>query len=63
MDDLRDKLDYYLEHDSERAKIAERGRERALLDHSFERRLKLLIDTVLGDANGYPMAEFEVVRR
>ena len=63
MDDLRDKLDYYLAHDSERASIAARGRERALRDHSFEDRLKLLIDTVLGNASGYPMPEFEVVRR
>lgn len=63
MDDLRDKLDYYLQHPSEREAIALRGRERALRDHTFERRLQLLIDTVLGEASGHPAPDLEVVRR
>jgi spore maturation protein CgeB len=63
MADLRDKLDHYLGNDAERAAIAARGRERALRDHTFERRLRLLVDTVLGDADGNPIPPLEVVRR
>jgi spore maturation protein CgeB len=63
MDDLHDKLDHYLAHDAEREAIAARGRARALRDHTFAKRMQLLIDTVLGDASGHPVADFEVVRR
>ena len=60
---MGDRPGYYLAHDSELSMIAARGRERTLRGHSFERRLKLLIDSVLGDTNSYPIDEFEVVRR
>ena len=63
MDDLRAKLDHYLADEDARRAIARRGRERALRDHTFERRLALLIDTVLGDASGHPMPRLETVRR
>ncbi|MEE3329681.1 MAG: glycosyltransferase [Myxococcota bacterium] len=63
MDDLRSKIDHYLVRDSERQTIAARGRARAQRDHTFERRLQLLIDTVLGEASGYPLPNIEITRR
>lgn len=63
MRDLRAKIDYYLAHDDERRAIADRGRARALRDHTFRHRLALLIDTVLGGASGFAMPEIEMVRR
>lgn len=50
---LIEKLDYYLEHDSERKAIAEAGKERAHIDHSYKNRLQLLIDTVFGNEKGF----------
>jgi len=55
MADLRAKIRHYLQSDDERASIAERGQRRARRDHTYELRLKLLIDTVMGRAQGYPM--------
>ena len=37
-DDLVEKIKYYLEHDEERDMIAKAGRERALRDHTWEKR-------------------------
>ena len=61
--DLRKKLVHYLAHPDERDSIARRGRDRAHRDHTFEARLSLLRDTVLGSAAGYPVPEFDVRRR
>jgi len=38
--DLREKVDYYLEHEDEREEIAKAGRKRFLKDHTWEKRLK-----------------------
>jgi len=37
--DLRRKVEYYLAHDDERREIAARARQRALRDHTYDRRL------------------------
>ena len=37
--DLRRKVEYYLEHEDERRAIADRARERALRDHTYDRRI------------------------
>lgn len=40
LDDLREKIDHYLAHPEERETIARAGRERALEDHTFVRRME-----------------------
>ena len=47
-DDLIKKIDYYLEHDEERKKIAEAGYKRAHKDHTLEIRLKSMFKTLFG---------------
>jgi spore maturation protein CgeB len=41
--DLRDKVSYFLEHPEERRRIAERGRERVLQEHTYENRMKEIL--------------------
>lgn len=43
-EELEGKISYYLIHDSERERIREAGRRRALLAHNWERRFSLLFD-------------------
>ena len=52
--DLKEKIEYYLPRPDERRAIAAAGRVRALRDHTYEERLKLLLDTVAGVRTGYP---------
>src|SRR3989344_1681478 len=44
--DLVQKIDYYLAHDDERKKIAERAEARAAREHTFEHRLKAMLETI-----------------
>jgi spore maturation protein CgeB len=44
--DLKDKIAYYLEHPEERQDIARRGRERALREHTYEKRLDEMLTTI-----------------
>ena len=44
--DLKDKVTYYLNHEDERKSIAEAGRIRAHKEHTYEIRLKQLLDTI-----------------
>jgi spore maturation protein CgeB len=53
--DLRAKLDYYLNAPEERDKIAAAGHRRALRDHTYAHRLRLLLETVQSRAEGFPM--------
>ena len=53
MGDLVDKIDHYLGSDAERSAIAAAGKARALREHTYTRRLQLLLDTVAGDAKGF----------
>lgn len=47
--DLKQKISYYLEHEEERQLIAEKGRERVLAEHTLEHRMtELLIHIFLG---------------
>lgn len=52
-DELTEKLNYYLEHDEERKTIAISGRERAHKDHTYNKRLQMLLDTVFENKSGY----------
>jgi spore maturation protein CgeB len=44
---LREMIAYYLAHPQEREAVAGRGRQRALRDHTYERRMETLIVSVL----------------
>jgi spore maturation protein CgeB len=44
LDDLRDKVTYYLAHPDERERIAAAGRAHALAHHTYEQRLAQLED-------------------
>ncbi len=54
-EDLRAKIDYYLPRPEERLRIALAGLERVRRDHTYSTRLTLLLDTVAGRAQGFPM--------
>lgn len=45
--ELRAKIDYYLSHPDERKQIAARARERALREHTYERRAHQMLDLIL----------------
>lgn len=45
-DDLNKKVDYYLTHDDERARIAKEGQEEVMLKHTYEHRTDFVIDTI-----------------
>ncbi|OIP33604.1 MAG: hypothetical protein AUK27_10175 [Deltaproteobacteria bacterium CG2_30_66_27] len=49
--DLREKIAHYLAHPGEREAVAERGRQRVLRDHTYERRMEAMIDFVV--RNGF----------
>jgi len=53
--ELTQKISYYLSHEDERIQIIKAGQKRAHKEHTYESRLALLIDTVLGNAEGYKM--------
>ena len=46
MRELIDKIDYYLEHDKEREKIARAGQRRTLRDHTYKNRVKDIIKII-----------------
>ena len=54
IDDLKAKIDYWLPRDAERQEIARAGMRRAYRDHTYESRLKLMLATLRGEAQGYP---------
>jgi spore maturation protein CgeB len=54
-DELIKKVDYYLGNEKERKEIAENGQVRAYNEHTYMLRLKVMIETIDGKANGYPM--------
>ena len=45
--DLKNKVNYYLEHDEERAIIAKNGYEKVKRDHSYDRRVKEILEIVI----------------
>lgn len=50
-DDLKTKIDYYLERDDEREKIRLAGHERTKKDHTYTQRLKQLLNIIENDTN------------
>lgn len=55
MADLQQKIDYWLPREAERRAIAEAGMRRAHAEHTYTLRLNLLLDTLAGKQQGYPM--------
>lgn len=47
-DEFMDKIKYYLKNDSKRIKIAENGYRRVMTDHTYEIRMKQLLDIISG---------------
>ncbi len=45
--ELRDEIAFYLSHETERAAISARARARALNDHSYEKRIRQVLDDTL----------------
>ena len=54
MVDLKDKIRHWLPRDHERRNVAEAGMRRAHAEHTYEHRLRLLLDTLAGTQRGYP---------
>lgn len=46
LNDLKEKIEYYLQRPEERARIAEKARARVLRDHSYESRLEEMLSVV-----------------
>lgn len=47
LNELRQKIDYFLAHPDQRTQIATRARERVLRDHTYEKRAQQMLDLVL----------------
>jgi spore maturation protein CgeB len=56
--DLRERLTHYLGRPDLRLEIAERGRVRAAAEHTFGLRLNVLLESVFGSTQGYPLPPF-----
>jgi len=63
MADLKQKIDYWLPREAERRAIAHAGKVRAHRDHTYSKRLLLLLDTLAGNAKGYPLPDIQYTVR
>lgn len=61
IDELHTKIKFYLANSTERMRIAENGKRRALSEHTYEHRLNLLIHTVFDKGNGFSMPKFKML--
>lgn len=59
MDELDEKIGYYLEHPEERSELARRGRMRVLKDHTYATRMQTLIDFTAKVVPGWPKRKDE----
>ena len=53
-DELPALIEHYLSDDEGRQKIADAAQKRTLSEHTYEKRLDLLIDVIFNDGSGYP---------
>lgn len=51
-DEMVEKIRYYLDHEAERKKIAEAGKERVLRDHTYEVRVRQMFEIIEAELNG-----------
>jgi spore maturation protein CgeB len=65
LNDLRSKITYYLDNPGERARIIKRGRQRILREHTYEIRMKEMLDIFAGEGFENPLwtEEGEDVKR
>lgn len=49
LEELRSQISYFLEHESERKEIAQRARERALREHTYEHRMQSMLLHIYAD--------------
>ncbi len=54
MEELLEKIDYFLEKQEECAEIANKGRERVLKDHTYQTRMAALLDFTAERIEGWP---------
>lgn len=47
-EDLKKKIDYYIEHESEREVIRKAGQQRVLKDHTYNNRVQTVLDMIYG---------------
>jgi spore maturation protein CgeB len=52
LEELRQQISYFLEHEQERKEIAERARQRALKEHTYSHRLRQMLEVIY--AEKYP---------
>jgi spore maturation protein CgeB len=57
--DLRNKIDYYLSHDDERAAIAERAQRRAHKEHTYQHRMAQMFEFILERAGDRLLAQHD----
>ena len=57
MSDLKQKIDHFLVNDAERRRIGLNGQRRTLGEHTYEKRLQLLLQTTFDGARGFPMSD------
>ena len=53
MDDLKAKIQYFLEHEKERGLIAQNGYERVMRDHLYRNRMKTVLENVAASMETY----------
>ncbi len=54
MDELKEKIDYYLSHEDERLAFACRGQARALKDHTYQQRMIALLEFIRAHRSNWP---------
>lgn len=54
IDDLKGKIRQYLPDEEFRRAVGAAGKRRAIADHTYEKRLRLLLDTMAGREQGFP---------
>jgi spore maturation protein CgeB len=59
IEDLKNKINYYLEHDDERKSIASKSRIKAVSEHSFERRLEEMLVHIFQNSLQILKSKFE----
>ena len=47
LDDLKEKVDYYLHHEDERRKIARKARKKVIDNHTYKHRMQVVLDSTL----------------
>ena len=60
--DLKHKLDFWLSNSDGRSVIAEAGKIRAYKEHTYQKRLELMIDTIFNEKQGFKMPNLYEVK-